>query len=190
MIVPAFELMRAQVQPPDWYGWGVKLQFGGGKAGPKMKDSSPHLILEHCTVEASGLIDLTNTSPSSHLNVEVNQCAVKAKAMLACRQDTNAFTLMRWQGMGNQYDIDGPAWIVFSASQGTPALSSSVIDLQSWLQIVPDDRNPIHDKLKFLTLREQRSGQGQPSDFRIQNPVGSQAPPGADPALVGPRSNP
>jgi eukaryotic-like serine/threonine-protein kinase len=190
MIVPAFEMMRAQVQPPDWYGWGVKLQFGGGKAGPKMKDSSPHLILEHCTVEASGLIDLTNTSPSSHLNVEVNQCAVKAKAMLACRQDTNAFTLMRWQGMGNQYDIDGPAWIVFSASQGTPALSSSVIDLQSWLQIVPDDRNPIHDKLKFLTLREQRSGQGQPSDFRIQNPVGSQAPPGADPALVGPRSNP
>ena len=190
IIVPAFETLPTQVQPPDWYGWGVKIQFGGGRARPKMKDSSPHLILEHCTFETAGLIDLTNTSPPSRLNVEVNHCAVKAKALLACREGANAFTLMRWQGMGNQYDIDGPAWIVFSASEGTPALSSAVLDLQSWLQRVPGDRNPIHDKLKFLTPREVRTIQGQPSDFKIQNPVGSQGPPGADPALVGPWSNP
>ena len=48
-----------------------------------MNNPPPHLILEHCTVENAGLIDLTNSPASSQLEVEVNHCAVKAEALLA-----------------------------------------------------------------------------------------------------------
>ena len=58
MIVPAFRPALAPARDSEWYGWGVKLQLGtGGRA--QVKNAQPHLILEHCTVEAAGLIDLT-----------------------------------------------------------------------------------------------------------------------------------
>ena len=57
MIVPTFGL--AQTRPSDWYGWGVKLQLGSG-AVADVKNPLPHLILEHCTVEKAGLIDVTD----------------------------------------------------------------------------------------------------------------------------------
>ena len=119
MIVPGLEPTQAEEQRPDWYGWAVKLKLdGGGRAG--IKNPPPHLILEHCTVEDAGLIDLTNNSAPSPVGVEVNHCAVKAKALLACRPGT-LLSQVRWRGMGNQYDISGRVWIVLSASEGTPA---------------------------------------------------------------------
>jgi hypothetical protein len=92
--------------------------------------------------------------------------------------------------VGNQYDILGRVWIVLSAREGTPAMSSAAIDLQSWLQFASGDRNTIQDKLKFLTDPKARTGLGQPGDFRIQASGGSQTLVGADPALVGPWSKP
>ena len=146
--------------------------------------------MEHCTVESTGLIDLTGTPPSSVLNVEVDYCAIKVEAILACRRGSAASTQVRWQGVGNQYDVMGRVWIVLSPTEGTPAISSAVTDLQSWLQFAAGDRNPIQDKLKFMTDPGARITLDQPGDFKIQAPVGSQALPGADPALVGPWSTP
>ena len=149
--------------------------MGGGTGAKKPKNTPPHLIIEHCTVEATGLIDLTSAHPSSVLNVEVNYCAIKAEALLACRRGSPASTQLHWQGVGNQYDILGRVWIVLSAREGTPAISSGATDLQSWLQFASGDRNPIQDKLKFLTDPKARRVLDQPGDFRIQPPAGSQA---------------
>ena len=190
MIVPAFRPIPAQAHESEWYGWGIKLDVGGGTGATTIKNPPPHLIMEHCTVEAAGLIDLTNAHPLSVLNVEVNHCAIKAEALLACRRSSPAFTQLHWQGVGNQYNILGRVWIVLSAREGTPAISSAAIDLQSWLQFASGDRNTIQDKLKFLTDPKARTALDQPGDLRIQAPVGSQALPGADPALVGPWSKP
>ena len=190
MIVPIAEPLPTQAQPPKWYGWGVNLQVGSGTGATKAKNAPPHLIIEHCTVEATGLIDLTDAHPSSILNVEVNHCAIKAEALLACRRGTPASTQLHWQGVGNQYDILGRLWIVLSAREGTPAISSGTTDLQSWMQFASGDRNPIQDKLKFLTDPKARAVLDEPGDFRIQAAVGSQVLPGADPALVGPWSKP
>ena len=69
-------------------------------------------------------------------------------------------------------------------------MSSAVTDLQSWLQFASGDHNTVQDKLKFLIDPKARTALDQPGDFTIQAPVGSQALPGADPALVGPWSKP
>ena len=148
------------------------------------------LILERCTVEAAGLIDVTNSSASSALEVEVNYCAVKAEALLACNRDTTPSAPIRWRGLGNQYDILGRAWIVPSASEGTPAFSSAATNLQSWLLFAPGDSKPIQEKLKFLTNPMSRMELAQPHEFKIQAPDTPQIRPGADPELVGPWSNP
>jgi eukaryotic-like serine/threonine-protein kinase len=190
MIIPAFAPVPAQAQGPGWYGWGVQLQVGGGTGATKTKNEPPHLIMQHCTVEAAGLIDLTNAHPLSVLNVELNHCAIRAEALLACRPSSPASTQLHWQGVGNQYDILGRDWIVLSAREGTPAMSSAVTDLQSWLQFASGDHNTVQDKLKFLIDPKARTALDQPGDFRIQAPVSSQALPGADPALVGPWSKP
>ena len=164
--------------------------MGGGTGATTIKNPPPHLIMEHCTVEVAGLIDLTNAHPLSVLNVEVNHCAIKAEALLAYRPSSPASAQLHWQGVGNQYDILGRVWIVLSAREGTPAMSSAVTDLQSWLQFAAGDRDTIQDKLKFLIDPKARTALDRPGDFRIQTPVGSQALPGADPALVGPWSKP
>ena len=126
----------------------------GISAGGGVDVTNPrtHLIMERCTVEAAGLIDVTNSSASSPLEVEVNYCAVKAEAALGvCNRDTTPSAPIRWRGLGNQYDILGHVWIVPSASEGTPAFSSAATDLQSWLLFAPGDSKPIQEKLKFLT---------------------------------------
>jgi eukaryotic-like serine/threonine-protein kinase len=189
MIVPAFGPAQAQSQQPDWYGWGVKAQLGAG-GGVDVTNPRTHLILERCTVEAAGLIDVTNSSASSPLEVEVNYCAVKAEALLACKRDTTPSAPIRWRGQGNQYDILGRVWIVLSASEGTPAFSSAATDLQSWLLFAPGDSKPVQEKLKFLTDPMSRMELAQPHDFKIQAPDTLQIRPGADPELVGPWSNP
>ena len=189
MIVPAFGPSHAQSHTPDWYGWGVKLQLGAG-GGAKLTIPSSHLILEHSTIEAAGLIDVTNSSAPAPLEVDVNHCAVKAEALLACKRDIDPTSQIRWRGVGNQYDMLGRVWIVLSASEGTPAFSNAATDLQSWSLFAPGDSKPTQEKLEFLTDPMARMSLAQPRDFRIQAPVASQIRPGADPELVGPWSNP
>ena len=155
-----------------------------------MENPPPHLILEHCTVEEAGLIDLTNNPVSSPVEVEVNHCAVKAEALLACNRDIAPSSQVRWRGVGNQYDLLGRVWIVLSASEGTPAFSSAPTDLQSWLLFARGDSKPIQEKLKFLTDTAARTESAQPRDFKIQAAVAPPIRPGADPELVGPWSNP
>ncbi len=188
MIVPSFRQPQNEPSPPDWYGWGVKLQLAH-RAGIAKKNSSPHLILDHCTVEQAGLIDLTNGIGTSVLNVDISNCAVRAEALLACKSSSAFSTQVRWRGRGNQYDILGRDWIVLSAKDGTPPISSGVIDLQSWLLFAPDELNSIKDKLEFLTDPKGLTELAQPYDFKIQAPNAHQARPGADPDLVGPWNN-
>ena len=190
MIVPASGPAQAQSHPPDWYGWGVKLQLGAGGGGAGVVNPRTHLLLEHCTIEAAGVIDMTNSPASSPLKVDVNYCTVKAEALLAYERDVTPSSPIRWRGVGNQYDILGRVWIVLSASEGTPAFSSAVTDLQSWLRFAPEDSKPIREKISFLTDPEARMKLTQPRDFKIQAPVTPQTRSGADPELVGPWSNP
>ena len=189
MIVPSLGPVQTQVRPPDWYGWGVKLQRGS-TGGPQLKKPQSHLILEHCTVEAAGLIDLTSSPGSSPLEVDVSYCAIKAAALLACRQGISPSSQIQWQGKSNQYDILGPVWIVLSASQGTPAFSSAVTDLKSWSHFAPADHDSIQDKVTFLSDAATPTKSAQPFTYKIQTPIGLQNKPGALPELVGPWSTP
>jgi hypothetical protein len=90
----------------------------------------------------------------------------------------------------NQYDLRGRAWIVLSASEGTPAFSSAPIDLQSWLLFARGDSKPTQEKLTFLTDPAARTESAHPRDFKIQAPGAPPIRPGADPGLVGPWSDP
>ena len=189
MIVPAFDLAETQGQPLEGYGWGVKLQIDAGGVA-QAKNPQPHLIMEHCTFEGAGLIDVTKSPASSPLQVKVNHCAVEAKAILACRPVSSPSSQVRWQGEGNQYNILGRSWIVLSASEGTPAFSIAVSDLNSWLLFAPADANSIPDKLKFVIDPKVRAKSLQPRDFAIQAPDAPRVMPGANPQQVGPWSSP
>jgi hypothetical protein len=185
MIVPAVDLAQSQGQPIEGYGWGVKLQIGAGGVA-QTKSPQPHLSLEYCTFEGTGLIDAAKSPASFPLEIEVNRCAVAAKAILACRPALSPSSQIHWRGEGNQYDILGPFWIVLSATEVTPAFSSAVTDLNSWLLFAPGDNRPIPDKLVFLIDPKLRAQSREPRNFAVRAPAAPLRRPGADPELVGP----
>ena len=178
MIVAAPGPTPAQTQSREWFGWGIKLQLDPGGAA----QGKPHLILEHCTFDGVGLLDLTSNSASMPLLVEVNHCAIRAEALLACKQGGRAASApILWRGEANQYDIFGQSWTVLSASQGTPAPTPTITDLASWLKFAPDDRSPIPAKLKFMIDPAARLELPRPRDFTIIAPEPPLTKPGANP---------
>ncbi len=168
MIVSPANLTQTEGQPLEGYGWGVKLQISAGGVA-KAKNAEPHLTLEYCTFAGTGLIDATKSQGSFQLEIKVNHCAVEAKAVLACKPALSPSSQVHWLGEGNQYDIHGRFWIVLSASEVTPAFSSSVTDLNSWVLFAPGDNKPIPNKLVFLNDPAVRAKSLQPRDYRDQN---------------------
>jgi hypothetical protein len=185
MIVSAPEPVPIRSQSPELHGWGVKLSTGSSTESPQSR-----LILDHCTFEGAGLLDLTGSPPLAPLQIDVKHCAVRADALLAWKPNQPGDPLanqLHWQGAGNQYDILGRSWIVLSASQGTPALSINITDLESWLRVATTDKDAIPTKLEFLTEPSARSDSFQPRDFAIKTSGTPANKPGADPELVGPQ---
>ena len=168
---------------------GSSFNVGGGTGVAKNKNAPPHLIMEHCTVESTGLVDLTNTPPSSVLNVEVNYCAIKAESTSGLRRGSS----LPLNSTGKGWAINTTLWDV-SGSCFPPGRelqqSQACTDLQSWLQFASGDRNPIPDKLKFMTEPMARKTPGQPNDFKIQAPVGSKTRPGGRPLSGRPMEQP
>jgi serine/threonine protein kinase len=188
MIVPGPSCDPAHVQPPEWYGWGVTLQLGSGGRVPA-NNPKPHLKMEHCTIDGAGLIDLTGNQGQSALQVEVKDCVVRTEAVLAYQPRKNGESFpeqIQWRGEGNQYDVLGKSWIVLSPSLGTPALSCSVIDLGTWLQLIPNESASIRAKPVFRNDQGPRSGLARPHDFALEGQGSSPNRPGANPDWVGP----
>jgi serine/threonine protein kinase len=173
----------ARPQPTPWYGWAIKLT---GEQALQTKNASPQLILDHCTFEGAGLLDLTGNPVPSTLRVEIKHCAIRAEGILACNAGTPPDSQIEWRGEGNQYDIQGPSWIVLHAREGTQALSAGATDLDGWTKLFTADNKPIRTPLKFLTEPRARSALIQPYDFAIAGSGPSQSKPGADPDSVGP----
>ncbi len=188
MIVSASDPAQTQSQLVEGYGWGVKFHIDAGGVA-LAKNSQAHLILEDCTFEGAGLIDVTKSPSLSPIHVKVNHCAVKATAILACKPVASPSSQVNWQGEGNQYDILGRYWIVLSASEGTPAFSNAVTDLSSWLLFAPADSDSIAEKLTFVIDSKVRAKSLEPRNFTIQAPSLSRPRPGANPELVGPWSS-
>ena len=189
MIVPSSGVNPAAAQSAEGHGWGVRACLMSER--PQTKTA--HLTLDHCTVEGAGMLDVAGCLPSAVLQVEVKRCAVKAEALLACKAGNAGEPLnarVRWSGAGNQYDIFGHSWIVLSAHEGTPELSTAVDDLNSWLKATGTESNPIQPKLTYQTDPAKRSPQLQPRNFAIKSSEPLQNQPGANPDLVGPWSKP
>jgi serine/threonine-protein kinase len=182
MIVAAPGGIQPRATAPGLHGWGVEVQLVGGD--PK-KVAQRRLVLEHCTVEGAGLLDLFSDLVQSPFQVEVKHCAVLADALLSCSPGRPTTAQVHWLGEDNQYNIRGPDWIVRSGSPGTPAPSTSVTDLESW-RAVALERNPILAKIEYLTDPAARSNPPQPQEFAIEVPGLLATKSGADPNQVGP----
>src|SRR5262249_22309253 len=176
-------------QAPELSGWGVKIQ------SLRRKQPQPHLILEHCTFEGAGLLDLVDNERSTDpLQVVVKDCFVRATALMACKRDTRTPKQVQdqvtWQGTENRFEILGRDWIVLSANvEGTPAISTAVTDLKSWSEVAKETE-PIKSELKYQVDSKERPKQRRPRDFSIATSGSSKITPGADPSQVGPWSNP
>jgi serine/threonine-protein kinase len=176
-------------QPPELYGWAVNVR---SVRGPKRE---PHLIFEHCTIEGAGVLDLVNMQPGSALQVGVNNCVLRANALVACRPDTSTAQQIKaqvsWRGASDQYDILGRYWIVLSANEdGTPAFSTAVTDVAGWWNIFGSDKNPITSAPKYEIDPAMRANPLRPGDFAISASGLHQPKPGADFSQVGPWSRP
>ena len=189
MIVPASGRSPIQAQPGEWYGWGVKFIFTAD-ARPDSAQLKPNLTLDHCTFEGAGLFDLTTSPGPAPIRLAVNQCVFRANTLLAFNSKRTKQELQfEWKGAANQYDILGPSWIVHS-TEGSPAFSIGVTDLESWLRFTPREKETIRSKLKYQIDPAKRPTSLRPHDFAIEAQTPPQSRPGADAALVGPWSNP
>jgi serine/threonine-protein kinase len=189
LIVAGSQPNEARTGARELHGWAVRLQhlLGGP---PQTNNEQPCLVFDHCTFEGAGFVDLGNRPPPSPYRVEVKHCAVRAEALLAwkpSKPDESPTAQIKWLGAGNQYDIRDRSWIVLSASQGTPALSTEVVDFDSW-STVAREIEPIRARLHLQIDSQARSGQLQPHDFAISHSGPTDRTPGANPELVGPWS--
>jgi eukaryotic-like serine/threonine-protein kinase len=184
MMVP--ELAPDHVNPAEWYGWGVKFNFSGAVIA-LAKNPPAHVILDHCTVEGSGLIDLTGWKGPGHVEAELKQCVVRTSALLAIESKTQPAVQIHWRGDGDQYDILGHSWIVLSATAGTPALSCDITDLPSWAKFA-EEIKPITNTLLYRVDPGKRSSDLRPRDFAVAPGESGKPQPGADPDKVGPWS--
>jgi hypothetical protein len=191
MIVPAIRRAPLQAQPDDWYGWGVKFDFSADIRPPTSGvQPKPNLILNHCTVEGAGFLDLTSSRGPAPIQLAINQCAFRTNALLAFNSDRpQEQQQIQWVGAANQYDILGRSWIVHS-TEGSPAFSTDVTDLESWLRFAPAEKKTIRSKLKYQIDPSARSLPPGPRDFAVEAISPSEPCPGADPRLVGPWSKP
>lgn len=191
MIVPAPGHCAIPPQLGEWYGWGVKLVFKADvRAEQKGIQPKPNLILEHCTVEGAGLFDLTGSAGPAPIQVTVNRCAFRANSMLALNSKRlKQQPQIEWVGAANQYDILGKIWIVHS-TEGSPAFSTDVTDLESWLRFARGEKETIRSQLKYQHDPAKRPATLRPQEFTIEAPAPRQSCPGADPLLVGPWSTP
>jgi hypothetical protein len=191
MIVPSPPTTAADSQSLGWHGWGVQARLLSERRS-RTKPASPDLILDHCTIEGAGMLDLASSTSPAFLQVDVKHCAVKAEALLACKAGKPGeplATRVHWSGTGNQYDILGRDWIVLSPQQGTPASSMAVTDLNSWSKATGES-NPIPAKLRYQTDPARRSNPLTPRDFAIDHSGSPENQAGAKPEMVGPLSAP
>lgn len=187
MFVPSFQ------PPSEWFGWAIQIQTPSGET-PNVQTPAHRLTLDHCTIEGAGFLDMVSETANSVIQCDVQHCAIRAKAMLAFSTLAKmtspakpALERIRWLGVGNQLDIGEDSWVVLSADQGTPALSSQAIrNLEDWVKAGSKEDQPILAKIRFQTEPAARGKSPSPSDFTVAAPAAPAIRPGADPALVGP----
>jgi serine/threonine-protein kinase len=170
---------RTKAQP---IGWALHIQPApGGNTRERRR-----LVLEHCTAQGAGLLDLVDFSPQAALQVNIRQCAVMAEALLAWQTAKPGIPLtaeaLDWKGEGNQYDIRGKSWVVLSA-EGMAELPDGPVDLASW-RAKAAEQDSIPPPVRFRVNPDSMSASPQPYDFAIIDP--EVRPPGADPNHVGP----
>ncbi len=168
--------------PPT--NWAIRVRSMPGrfdKAGRK-------LLLDHCTARGSGLLDLVGFSPASPYKVELKQCAVLTEAMLAWEVAKGEASptvdalkqALEWKGVGNQYDVHDPSWVVLSP-QDKAALPGGPTDLDSWSKLA-DEAEPVPTPIVFEGASSKAP---KPIDFTIvDQPAGVKV--GAAPNQVGP----
>jgi eukaryotic-like serine/threonine-protein kinase len=169
-------------------GWAVRARnhFGGdGKSAIRT------VILERCTAQGKGLLELADFSPRYPVDVEVKECAAVTNALLAWEHPKSEDVpltpeALRWSGQGNQYDVRGGAWIVLKP-EGALELANGPTDLSSWRKRFTD-RAAIQPPVKFATDPSLLSEAPQPSDFAIATKGAYHV--GADPRQVGPPAGP
>jgi serine/threonine-protein kinase len=166
----------------DSGGWAVRVRrTPGGNPSQRRR-----LLLDHCTAQGDGLLELVDFSPEAALQVDVKECAVLADALVAWKNPKPEIPLtpeaLDWRGEGNLYDIRGRSWVV-TGTEGTPDPKDAPIDLASWRSKAAE-HDPIPPPIRLRTPPESLKGPPQPDDFAVAEP--EVRPPGADPARVGP----
>jgi hypothetical protein len=187
MIVPEPGMAPVPGRPPELRGWavGVQLLPRPSAAGAAKRK----LILEHCTIEGAGLLEIQGDPGPSPLPVNVAHCAVRAEALLAWKPRKPGDPLssdIQWKGDGNQFQIVGRPWVTSPAGTTTPAPTPEVTDLASWTKFVTHETVPIRTRILYHTEPGQRTDSPRPEDFAIESPEPVADRAGADPALVGP----
>jgi hypothetical protein len=162
-------------------GWGLKMQFMSGNS----RGSTRRLILRHCTVAGSGLLQLAGFSPQYPLHVEVTGCAVQTNALVGWETITpetpsNPQTL-QWKGKGNQLDVSGAAWIV-PWGKGVLGPATKAVDRNGWSRIATEEE-PVIGNIQFSSKPEARPESPAPSDYGIEKTGPGKV--GASPEQVG-----
>jgi serine/threonine-protein kinase len=188
MIVPEAGAVPGSGPAPELRGWAVGVQLLPGRSPTAV--AKRRLILDHCTIEGAGLLEITGDPGPSPLPAEISHCAVRTETLLAWQPRKPGDRLdadLRWKGAGNQFQVIGRSWVVMSAGTMSPALSLGVTDPPSWAKFVTSEAEPIRTRILFQTDPQQRTGSPRPRDFAIDSadPPADRA--GADPDLVGPR---
>jgi hypothetical protein len=171
-------LIRAKGKEPS-LGWGLRLEKIDG-VGSNNKDR--RLILDHCTANGKGLLDLIEFSSQSPLKVEIHDCAVQTNTFLSWETGKSGAPIspeaLGWDGHNNLYDVKGKAWVVLSR-RGDASLVGGPTDLDSWSKLAKE-QGLLKPPFEFV---RPASKSPEPTDFAVKDEWV-----GADPNQVGPQA--
>ena len=133
------------------------------------------LSIEGCSGRSGTFLDVSDFTPATPLEVEVNGSAVLAKTLLSYEGDSKAplgaDSAVRWKGRDNLYHITGPAWAAFA---GAPS------SLEAWSKLAGEAGS----KALGLKLAKEPPDPATPKDCALLDDTNK--PVGADPSKVGP----
>jgi hypothetical protein len=174
-------------------GWAVRLRWMPGAS----KKDGRRVALTNCTAQGRGLLDFVGFSPHAPIRVDVTSCAVLADALVSWEAAAGgnpappARAALSWRGEGNQYDIRGPSWLRLRPPGGGPSepISGGPADAGAWTEAVGPEHALIPPPVRFATDPSSLPDRPTPGAFAVAT-LGAAKPVGADPAYVGPGSQP
>ncbi len=150
---------------PATADWALRLQYMSGRSSGLLRK----LVLDHCTIAGSGLIQLAGFTPQTPLQIEATGCAVRTSMLIGCDAPASERWLqaLQWSGKGNRLDVAPARWWL-ALGKPAPGAATAAVDRDAWLRQAREEE-PSSGKITFWGAVDAHPEGLEPGDYAIES---------------------